>query len=313
VFYTLDQEQSAAPRPVRQTENCLICHSSSRTGGVPGHVVRSLFVDERGDPIFSAGSFSVDQTTPLEQRWGGWYVTGKHGSQTHLGNLVIQGKDVPRVVENPQGQNVERLDDRIDVGRYPAPGSDIVALMVLEHQTLVHNRITRASFEARQALHYQAALNEALKEPKDRRLESTTRRIQSAGDDLVEALLFVDEAKLTARISGTSGYAEQFARIGPRDSHGRSLRDFDLERRLFKYPCSYLVYSQAFAELPQEIRDYVWQRLWDVLQGKADSETYGHLSVDDRQAIVEILRATIPDLPGYWKSGDPLALSRGPG
>ncbi len=142
VFYTLDQHDKETPRLVRQTDNCLLCHSSSRTEGVPGHVVRSLFVDTSGQPIFSAGSYTVDHTTPLEQRWGGWYVTGKHGAQKHLGNLIIQGQDVPREVDNTQGQNVTDLAGRLNVDNYPAPHSDIVALMVLEHQTLVHNRIT---------------------------------------------------------------------------------------------------------------------------------------------------------------------------
>lgn len=304
VFYTLDQQPSEKPRFERRVDNCLICHSSSRTEGVPGHLVRSLYVDPEGHPIFSGGSRVVDHTTPLDQRWGGWYVTGKHGSQAHLGNLVIHGRDVPRQLDNSQGQNVEQLRDRLDVERYLSPHSDIVALMVLEHQTLVHNRLTKANFTARQALDYEQAMNQALGYPPEKRLDSTLRRIQNAGNELVEALLLVGEARLTAPISGTSGFAETFARSGVRDSQGRSLRDLDLSGRLFKYPCSYLIYSKSFDELPREMRDYVWQRLGKILSGEDKSEKFSHLSESDRQAIAEILRDTKPELAGSWNNGN---------
>jgi len=304
VFYTLDQHKREKPHFTRQTDRCLICHSSSRTDGVPGHVVRSLFVDPAGQPILSEGSNIVDHTTPLSDRWGGWYVTGKHGDQDHLGNLIIRGRDVPRPVENEQGQNVTELADRFAGERYLSPHSDIVALMVLEHQALVHNRLTKASNVSRQALHYEAALNKALGEPADRRLESTTGRIQSAGDDLVEAMLMVDEAKLTAPVEGTSGFAKKFSQQGPRDSHGRSLRDFDLRRRMFKYPCSCLIYSRAFDELPSEMRDYVWRRLWQVLVDDEDATTFAHVSGEDKRAIFEIIRQTKDGLPEYWKAAD---------
>lgn len=301
VFYTLDQRQEESPELLRQTDSCLLCHSSSRTSGVPGHLVRSLFVDPSGLPILSAGSHMVDHTTPFEKRWGGWYVTGTHGDQTHQGNLVIRGREDPYKVDNSAGQNLTDLKKLVDLDSYLTPHSDIVALMVLEHQTLVHNRITQASFTARQALDYEAKMNLALGEPADNRLDSTTRRITGAGNALVEALLMVDEAKLTAPVRGTSGYAEWFVQQSPRDAQGRSLREFDLERRLFKYPCSYLIYSRAFDELPAEMHDYVWRRLWEVLSGADNSEDFAHLSAEDRQAIREIIRETKPNLPEYWK------------
>jgi len=308
VFYTLAQRPVETPRFVRQTDNCLLCHSSSRTEGVPGHLVRSLFVDPGGQPLLSAGSYTVDHTTPLARRWGGWYVTGRHGEQTHLGNLVIAGGDVPQPLDNSQGQNVVDLTDRFAVDDYLTPHSDLVALLVLEHQTLVHNRLTRANYAARQALHYQAEMNRALGEAEGHRWESTTRRIESAGNELVRALLLVDEAPLTASLTGTSGFVEEFSRRGPRDARGRSLRDFDLQRRLFRYPCSYLIYSQSFDALPEEMRQFVWRRLWGVLVEGHDAAEFAHLSSDDRQAIVEILRDTKKDLPEYWAATTPETL-----
>lgn len=302
VFYTLDQESSDEPRFERRVDNCLICHSSSRTGGVPGHVVRSLFVDAGGQPLFSAGSRSVDHTTPMKDRWGGWYVTGTHGSQSHVGNLITHTKRVSEPVDNSQGHNVEDLSARFRVNRYLTPHSDIVALMVMEHQTLVHNRLTNAGHETRKALHYEQTMNEALGNEPGHRLESTTRRIHSAGDDLVEALLLVDEAPLSSAIRGTSGYAELFVKSGKRDKQERSLRDFDLNTRLFRYPCSYLIYSEAFDTLPAEMREYVWHRLWEVLTSEEPDKKFAYLSSTDRVAIVEILRDTKTGLPDYWMS-----------
>ncbi len=301
VFYTLDQRKKEKPQFERRSDNCLVCHSSSRTEGVPGHLVRSLYVDTGGQPMLSAGSRMVDHTTPIEQRWGGWYVTGTHGSQKHLGNLVVRGRDVEEPVDNSAGQNVKELKDRLNVDRYVSPHSDIVALMVLEHQVLVHNRLVKAGFDTRQALDYDVMMNRTLENPEGTRLESTTRRIMSTGDRLVEALLLVNEAKLTEPVKGTSGYAEQFSTVGPHDPQGRSLRDLDLTTRLFKYPCSYLIYSEAFDGLPAESRDYVWRRLFDILSGHDQSEKFAHLSKDDRQAILDILRATKSNLPDYYE------------
>ena len=303
VFYTLDQDPEERPRFQRQTDNCLICHGSSQTQGVPGHLVRSVFPDASGLPILSSGSYRVDHTTPLSKRWGGWYVTGRHGTETHLGNLVIRDKRVVEPVDNSQGLNVTSLAERFDVDDYLTPHSDIVALMVLEHQATAQNRITSAGFMTRQALHHEAALNRELKELAERRWQSTTSRIRSGADALVKYLLFSGEAPLNAPIEGTSGFAEEFPTLGPRDSRGRSLRDFDLQHRLVKYPCSYLVYSDALDALPAKVRGEVWQQIWDVLTGRNSSAEFAHLSADDRTAVLEILRETKPGLPDYWRSG----------
>jgi len=301
VFYTLGQAEVEKPHLLRQTDDCLTCHSSSRTDGVPGLLARSLFVNATGFPIFSGGSQNVDHTTPLQKRWGGWYVTGKHGTQQHQGNLIIRAQRVPREVDNSQGQNVVDLSDRFKVDNYLTPHSDIVSLMVLEHQLIVHNRMVKASYTTQQALDYEITMNRALNEPENQRRESTTRRIQNAGDALIEALLLRDEAELAGPIEGTSGFAEEFVSRGPRDSKGRSLRDFDLKRRLFKYPCSFLIYSSAFNKLPNEMKDYLWQELWEILANNKKAEEYAYLTPEDRTAIIEILRETkANDLPECW-------------
>jgi hypothetical protein len=300
VFYTVDQAVSGDPRIVRQADNCLICHSSSHTKDVPGHLVRSVFTDTAGFPILSAGSYRIDHTSPLEKRWGGWYVTGTHGAQKHLGNLSINGQQVPHDFDNAEGMNLTALGDRIAASNYVSSHSDIVALMVLEHQADAQNLITRANYLTRQALNYQQALNRELHESEDHVWESTKTRIRSACEPLVEYLLFSGEAKLTHRIQGTSAFADEFAQLGPRDRQGRSLRDFDLETRLFKYRCSYLVYSPSFRALPHQALDFVMRRMCEVLNGQENSTKFEHLTADERRAILEILGDTLSGLTCSW-------------
>jgi len=300
VFYTLKQEPTGRPRFLRQTDACLLCHGSSQTQGVPGHLVRSVYCDADGLPVLSFGSHRVDQTSPLAERWGGWFVTGTHGTQKHLGNLIVRGQRSPEEVDNSAGMNLTDLSQRIDLSDYLTGHSDIVALLVLEHQTQGHNLIARANFLTRAALYHETMLNKELGKPVDERWESTTSRIKDAGEPLVRYLLFSEETRLTARIKGTSGFAEEFSARGPRDSRGRSLRDFDLESRLFKYPCSYLIYSPSFDALPQAVKDYVWNRLGEVLSGRDASPQFAHLSASDRQSIREIVAATKSAVPRAW-------------
>lgn len=302
-FYTLDQEPASDGKPefLRQRDNCLSCHASGATGGAPGHLVRSVFTDRTGMPVLSAGTFRTDHASPFSERWGGWYVTGTHGKQTHLGNWTVENKKNPAEEGNAAGQNVSELKSRFTVANYLTPHSDIVALLVFEHQTEGHNRIARALIGTRQALHYEEALNKDLGEPAGHRWDSAKRRIESAGDQLAKYLLFSGEMKLEEPVAGTSSFAKDFASRGPFDKRGRSLREFDLKTRLFKYPCSYLVYSTGFQTLPKDVKDHTLRRMHEVLTGKDKSDAFAHLSADDRPAVLEILRDTLPDLPDYWK------------
>jgi len=300
IFYTLKNRPGKHPQFIRDNGNCLICHASSRTKGVPGLVVRSVFPDRDGRPIIGAGTFTTDHTSPFSERWGGWYVTGAHGQQKHMGNVYIEEDVEPDQVKLAALGNVNDLQDIVDVSPYLKPTSDIVALMVLEHQTQMQNVIIRANFEARKAIWYDGVMNRALDRPMEYRSDSTIRRITRAVDDLLEHLLFVNEAKITDGVKGSSAYAQQFEARGPFDRSKRSLRAFDLQRRLFKYPCSYLIYSDSFDGLPQAVQDEFYPRLWAVLNNEDQSEKFAHLTAADRQAILEILIATKNNLPASW-------------
>jgi hypothetical protein len=297
-FYTIDQAPGDKPVIERQTESCLLCHSSSANQGIPGHLVRSLYVDRQGNPLLASGSFRTDHTSPLAERWGGWYVTGTSGRQRHMGNMICTGSGQPEASDNADGVNVVDLKDRFKISVYPTPHSDIVALMVLEH-------LARAGLETRMALHYQREINKALGQPADEPSDSARSRIRSVAAAVVEYMLFRDEARLTDSIAGTSSFAAEFAARGPRDSKGRSLRDLDLNTRLFRYPCSYLIYSRAFDSLPGDVKESIYRRLWDILDGRGADKDDPHLSPDVRAAIVEILRETKRDLPDYWRAPSP--------
>jgi len=300
VFYTLEQTQHERPSIVRDESQCLTCHSTSKTQSVPGYLVRSVFAGADGQPLYGLGTTTTNHTTPFKDRFGGWYVTGQHGQMRHRGNGFAKNlPDHPLDFEAGANQSEVPRSARID--RYPRTSSDLVALMVLEHQSQMHNFITAAHYETRQALTYQETMNKALERPADFRSESTTRRIHAAAEQLVRCLLFVDEFPLTSPISGTSQFVNDFQQLGPGDSRGRSLRQFDLQSRLLKYPCSYLVYSEAFDQLPPEVKQQVGQRLSEILCAGSTEQGFEHLSVESRIAIREILEETKPGLLGAIK------------
>jgi hypothetical protein len=302
VFYLLDQAPSGKPVFQRETHTCLQCHQSPKTKEVPGVLIRSIYPNRVGTPIFSAGGFVTDHESPMEERWGGWYVTGTHGDQRHMGNTVMKLSTNPEPFDREVGANVTELKDLVDTWPYLTGHSDIVALMVLEHQTQMHNLITRAGFEARIAMYQEAGINQALGRPPGSVSETTRRRINSQVEKLVQYMLFAGEPRLTSPVKGTSGFAESFAASGPRDHRGRSLREFDLKQRLFRYPCSFLIESESFDALPALVKDQVYRRLKEILTGRDPGSEFAHLTPDDRRAIFEILSEIKRDLPDDWKT-----------
>jgi hypothetical protein len=300
VFYTLDQDANQPPRFVRQTESCLLCHGGSQTKGVPGHIVRSVYAARSGQPIFSAGSYRVDDATPLAERWGGWYVTGRHGDASHLGNVTYTHRPEPGEELDTTGLNQLGLRARFDAEGYLSADSDLVALTVLAHQASVHTQLAKVGIDVRTALHREAMLNRELGEPEGHRWPSTESIINSSAEALVKVFLFEGAAPLPAAISGTTSFADEFAAKGPWDAEGRTLRTLDLNTRLLRYPCSFLIYSKSFAALPEELRQRFWEKMDRVLCGDDTEKAFSHLAATDRRAIREILAATTRDAPRHW-------------
>src|SRR5215510_11610899 len=262
-FYKLGQEYDPYPVIHPETEECLVCHDTFQTNTpVPRLLMLSVVPNRAGNALKAYARITNDQS-PLVERWGGWYVTGTHGRQRHMGNTTVraQSDDIDDIkkfmakIDLNSGANITDLSSRFDTKEYLSPDSDIVALMILGHQTHVHNMITSGVYEIRDAV--QQGLTSKMPEV-----------IKDAGEPIVRTMLFSEEAPLTEPVTGTSGFAAEFTRRGPQDSKGRSLRDFDLKHRLMRYPLSYLVYSKSFDAMPAELKEYVVRRFREVLTGQ---------------------------------------------
>jgi hypothetical protein len=226
---------------------------------VPGILVRSMFTEATGRTRPQLGSAIVDHRTPLEQRWGGWYVTGTHGAARHMGNAMVTAAS-QRGDEAISGGTLNRqvLDSRVDASAYPIATSDITALLVFDHQGHAMNLLTRLGWEARVAAADGAA-------------DFSKGELGALVSDTADYLLFVDEPPLAAPVRGSSRFAEVFSAAGPRDRTGRSLRELDLQTRLFKYRCSYMISSPAFAALPRQLRDTLLARMRGILAKRNDT------------------------------------------
>lgn len=285
VFYSL--EQRPAERPLFKREfMCLGCHLSGDTLGVPGMLMFSTATDIGGR---SLRTVSTDQRSPIAERWGGWFVTGNSWAAQHRGNQV------PALESHPGG-GVASVAGLFDPDGFRATTSDVAALLTFSHQTHMVNLLTRASWEARAA---DPALHPGAPEAPGQ-MQLVEALMSGVADEVVDYMLFVDEAPLPNPLTGRSGFAGRMSASGPRDRLGRSLYELDLTRRLMKYPCSYLIYSPAFDALPPLAKTAIYRRMWHVLSGDAREPRYRSLSLPDRQAVVEILKDTKPDLPAYF-------------
>jgi hypothetical protein len=303
LFYTVEQKAQARPVFERRPA-CLTCHQNYSTLHVPGLLVRSVFMAPDGLPLGQFGSYDADDRTPFRRRWGGWYVTGVDGSIAHLGNAVVTDKEKHEAIVSDDTLHKISKEALFDGHGYVSTHSDIAALMVFAHQAHMANLITRLGWETRMATYEEKEKTGENAKTAEKHLSAISPisavfsgPLKDTVAELVDYLLFVDEQPLTAPIRGSSGFAETFAALGPADRLGRSLRQLDLDRRLMRYPCSYMVYSQAFRALPADAKQAVYVRMWDILSGRDTSQKYARLSETDRRSVVDILRETLHDLP----------------
>jgi len=288
VFYTLDAQKSDKPEFVRR-DSCLQCHQGPATLGIPGLLIGSVYPDASGMPSSRSNNPVTDDTTPIEKRWGGWYVTGTTGGMTHLGNAVARDPHTPDVLDMRGSQNLTSLKGRFEPAGFMTMTSDLIALMTLEHETRTVNLMVRAGWDERIAEKAGKAGDPA-----------TASKIDADVDALVKYMLFSHEATFYDPVEGVSTFTKTFSERGPRDKQGRSLREFDLHKRMFRYPLSYMIYSEAFDAMPDAVRAKVYQQIYDVLSGKNQDQAFAKLTAEDRKAILDIVRETKPNLPGYW-------------
>ncbi|MFA5908888.1 MAG: hypothetical protein WC815_08940 [Vicinamibacterales bacterium] len=278
MFYTLRQDAAAVA--FARPSACLTCHLSANSMDVPGILVRSMFTGPDGRTMPQLGSFLVDHRSPLKQRWGGWYVVGSHGAARHMGNAMVTDPSNPEAAISEATLNRAVLDAQVAAAAYPIPSSDIAALMVFDHQGHALNLLTRLGWETRIAM-------------AESRLDFAGGELRELVNETADYLLFVDEARLDAPVRASSAFATVFAAAGTRDSLGRSLRDFDLATRLFRYRCSYMIQSPAFDGLPAEARAALVARLRAILSGGVADPRYTSFTAGEREAVLAIVRETV--------------------
>jgi len=289
IFYLLDERKSDQPRFQRAELDCTQCHIAAGTRGVPGVLLRSIYASNTGTQVPGTRSFITDQESPFNERWGGWYVTGAFPSMANASTQSV-------------GTELNALPQRFDPANYLINTSDVVAHLVLAHQTQMHNLITLTNYKTRQALYSVVSRDKGGEPAADTPLpEHLRQQFERPAEQLLRYLLFANEASLPGIDLGPSPFARDFQTRGVRDLKGRSLRDFDLHTRIFRYPCSYLIYSDAFDALPEPAKGYIYHRLLQILSGQDQSPDFARLASADRQAILEILLATKPDLPPEWQ------------
>lgn len=300
VFYVMDLREFGKKGWIKRDNSCLQCHATSRTELAPGLLVRSVFADRDGQPLLGEGTFVTDHASPFKERWGGWFVTGSHGETRHMGNSVAVENEGGRAdFDYAAGANWESLDGKIDLSKYLQPTSDIVALMVLEHQCKMHNLLTKEAMEYRRLAFLQKAIDaEADLAAAD---GMAARSAADSAEEILRYLLFCDETALGDGVESEAAFAETFEALGPKTAEGHSLRELRLYGRLFKQRCSYMIYSASFENLPAAVRNRVLVRLWEVLSGKDDQEEFSHLGRSEKKRIREIVKETVDRLPACWK------------
>jgi hypothetical protein len=291
VFYLISLSQvnpdkaSENPRygyDVKRRTDCLSCHVSSVTRDVPGLFIRSVATDDQGEVDFSKESHFVDDESPIKDRWGGWYVTGNWSGLSHKGN-DFQGKSGL--------EKLDHLKDRIESSRYLKSTSDIAALMVLEHQCKIHTLLVEAKMQYQRALHLENALKES--GSIDEKESSASSLIEHLTEQLVQAILFCDEAKIEGDgIQGNKEFEAVFIARAKVSKSGKNLRKFRLYGRLFKYRCSYMIHSEAFLALPEPLQKSVHKRIHEILTSEKSLEGYEHLKSNEKEVILEILMET---------------------
>ena len=283
VFYTLDQN-AGAPSFARAT-SCLTCHVSATTLGVPGLIARSNAVGEDGNVMPQLGSNDVTHETPHPDRWGGWFVTSEalvpYSQRAHAGNITFSNGGV-----TSNQVFMEWLSSEPETRGYLSPSSDIVALLLFDHQAHAINLLTRLNWEARVAADEAGSV-------------AVTGAVRDLANELADYLLFLTEQPPTVPLIAREGFADRLAARAPRDRLGRSFAQLDLETRLLRYPCSDMIYSPAFDGLPAAVKQAIYTRMIDVLSQPDDRLSTARVAAADRRAVLEILRDTKPDFPGH--------------
>jgi hypothetical protein len=303
VFYSfsISPAADAATPTIQRDSDCLRCHGGTFVRDIPGVFARSVFPDANGEPLLRHGTMIVEDETPFAQRWGGWYVTGYHGTEPHRGNT--RGTEVgDQLVFESEKARPDELSAYFETTDYLRPTSDVVALLVFEHQLTVQNALTRAGMMCRKMIAYQHGLQKAFKEPvtDEPAYDSVKSVFASAVQEVVDGLLFREAAPLPGGVTGDRGFQQAFLRQAPRSPAGHALKDFQLRDRIFEHRCSFMIYTESFRALPEMLKARVLDRLQAALRSRDPNDRYAYLPADEKQRIHDILVATLPEAKAQW-------------
>ena len=283
VYYFVGSDRAGGLKIERDTNRCMTCHATSRTENVPGLLIRSVYADESGHPLLHFGTTDVADETPLAKRWGGYYVTGR-SDLPHLGNRTFTENGEA----NPHESELHDLRAQLDVSKYLCPTSDIVSLLVLEHQCRMHTLLNAATLNYRRSRHFAEIIG--LNTDPDK--SSAGKVADSWAEKITDCIFFKDEADLGEGVEGNAAFQNSFIARFPKTAAGDSLADFRLYGRIFKHRCSFMVYSDAFKNLPPTVKALVLGKMRKALAG--DDARVDWLVASERKRIVVILSETLP-------------------
>jgi hypothetical protein len=286
IFYVYDRLRPGGPVPgVQRSTKCMNCHAGNATRRLPGLIAESLLVSQAGSSLETYRRDVQGHQIPLEDRFGGWHLTGDHNLSSHKANvmgLARNGKIEKTAV--PPGQFS-------DLGLHLLPTSDILPHLIHEHQIGFENRLVYAIYTVRQLKHEnRGMLGGAAK-----------AEIEERAQELARYIMFADEAKFPSRgITGDPAYAQDFLRDRKVTKAGLSLKDFDMKTRMFKHRCSFMLYTDTWKQAPKELKERIYYHMALYLREQPDSQ-HAHLSPPERMAIRGILKETMTDLPAWWR------------
>jgi len=282
IFYICDIPNETRPFRAERSERCMNCHASDETRYVPGLVIKSVIPGPGGGSLTAYRLTETGHSVPLHERFGGWHVTGTHGITNHWGNLTgrLAAGELTTISNLPGA--------RFSFEKYLTATSDILPQLLHEHQAGFVNRVVEASYRARTALHAS----------KGELSPAQTVELDEQAAIVTRYLLFADEVPLPqGGLEGDSTYKADFLRTRRATRDGISLKDFDLQTRLFKHRCSYMIYSPVFTGLPGQMKERIYRRLAAALSVTKLDKEYAYLPRAEKEAIRRILSATLVDFP----------------
>ena len=299
IFYFQRELDDASSPLLARTRSCLGCHAGDATNFLPGSLGRSVYPDKSGRSLRSIDDYRRSgHHIPLHDRYGGWFVSGNHGAMRHMGNAIASREGGKITIDREQFANLEKLDRFFSTEAYPAPGSDIAALLVFDHQVTMHHRLVEAAYRARQSL-FDSKLDPKETDVSKLSKGRSTDEFLEGRDKVVDYLLFRDETPIP-KVSCDPAFRRAFSANRIADRRKRSLKDLRLDGRIFENRCSYMIYSPTFDQFPPMLKGAIYARIHEILTSPKPVEGFDYLGKEEKRRILEILDETKEDLPPGW-------------